>query len=119
LLHRLIDDKIHLSDATTSRYFFLKSSLLEIIMTQHQSRFQNNGRTSNYNSTDAQIREINRRFGQAVDKLGRDRTKGTKRYQMEVEFAYLINDIKTSPNYIVPMLMEQARELIDTVNSLA
>jgi hypothetical protein len=90
-----------------------------------QRNFQSNTRQTrpqsggNHYSVDAQIREINRRFGQAVEKLCRDRTKGTKRYQMEVEFAYLLNDIKTSPNYIVPMLVEQARELIDTVNGLA
>ena len=71
------------------------------------------------NSVESQIRDINRRFGYAIEKLGRARDKGTKRYQMEVEFAYLLNDIKTSPNYVIPMLIEQAYELVDTVNGLA
>ena len=70
-------------------------------------------------SLDSQVREINRRFGSAVEKLGRDRSKGSKRYQMEVEFAYLLNEIQNSASYIIPMLLEQAREMIDTVNSFA
>lgn len=70
-------------------------------------------------SFESQTRDINRRFGAAIEKLGRDRTKGSKRYQLEVEFAYLLNDIKNSPNYVIPMLIEQAYELVDTVNGIA
>jgi hypothetical protein len=76
-------------------------------------------KSKSFYSVETQVREINSRFAKAVEKLGKDRSKGSKRHYLEVEFAHILNDIKNSPSYVVPMLLEQAREMIDTANSFS
>lgn len=70
-------------------------------------------------NTDQVIGYLNHAFGKAVQKanLGSKNQKGTKLYEYQVDFSYLIDGIGRSPNYIVPKLITEANELIDKINS--
>lgn len=39
--------------------------------------------------------------------------KGSKLYELQVEFAYLIDEIERGPTYMLPMVIQQANDLIE------
>ncbi len=54
-------------------------------------------------------------FGRASRYLGFRNQLGTDLYQYQVEFMYMIDDIKRGPNYIVPKRIAEANQLIDNI----
>ena len=58
---------------------------------------------------------LNHAFTNAIRGRGSNNTKGTKLYEYQTEFCYLINEIQRGPSYIVPKIIQDANELIDTI----
>ena len=65
---------------------------------------------------------LNHAFAEALKEaapvLGVRNTRGTDLYNYQVEFCYLVDDIKRGPNYIVPKAITQANELIAEIRKL-
>jgi hypothetical protein len=55
---------------------------------------------------------------EAVKVLGHSNKKGTELYDFQVDFMYLIHEIKRGPRYIAPMKISEANELIDRLSSV-
>lgn len=49
----------------------------------------------------------------AVSSLGHDNSRGSKLYEFQTEFAYLLDDIQRGPSYIVSMKISEANKLIE------
>ena len=68
------------------------------------------------------IAYLNYAFKQAIDKaspvLGRDNTVGTKLYEYQVDFSYIINDIVNGPQCLEPKEIVKAHKLIQEINQL-
>lgn len=62
------------------------------------------------------VQFLSRAFSNAMNKasnvLGRDNSRGTKLYEYQVEFCYLVDEILRGPVYIVPVHIQSANELI-------
>lgn len=54
-------------------------------------------------------------FGRASRHLGFKNQLGTDLYDHQVEFMYMIDDIKRGPGYIVPKRIAEANQLIDNI----
>lgn len=84
------------------------------------------------NRTDV-VTYLNRAFSLAVNRaqdsgrLGKQATRKsdgrkmvtTKLYDLQVEFAYLIDNIERSPAYIVAKYITEANELIDQIKAIS
>jgi len=55
-------------------------------------------------------------FARAVQKMvpiiGNRNTKGSKLYEYQVEFCYLMDEIQRGPTYILPKIIQDANQLI-------
>ena len=62
------------------------------------------------------VNYLNHAFSSAAQKvapaIGTNNTKGSKLYEYQVEFAYLINEIQRGPKNFVPKAISDANELI-------
>ena len=62
---------------------------------------------------------LNHAFSSAIQKngssVGSKNTKGTKLYQLQVDFVYLINDIQRGPKNFLSRKISDANELIDGI----
>ena len=64
---------------------------------------------------DQVIKYLNHAFAKATQHLGSKNVKGTDLYDYQVEFCYLIDNIKRGPNYIVSKVITEANKLIDSI----
>ena len=69
--------------------------------------------------TDQVISYLNYSFSKATAHLGSKNQKGTDLYGYQVEFCYLVDEIKRGPKYTIPKLISEANELIEKVASTA
>lgn len=74
--------------------------------------------------TDRVVEYLNRAFSNAMykasDKLGRGvPSKGSKLYDYQVDFCYLINSIQRDPGYILPKKIQEANDLITELEAEA
>lgn len=53
----------------------------------------------------------------ATKAIGVKNHKGTKMYDYQVEFCHLVNEIQRGPQYIVPKLITEANELIESLSN--
>ena len=79
-------------------------------------------KTSHYFNTELHVKELNERFKHLIkNNFGTINTKGSQRYDLEVSFAYALNEIKNSPSYMQGKAFEKASgivgRLIASVNS--
>jgi enhancing lycopene biosynthesis protein 2 len=58
---------------------------------------------------------LNNAFSKATKPLGFKNIKGTKLYDYQVEFMYLIDSIQRDPSYMAPKAIARANSLIDEV----
>lgn len=58
------------------------------------------------------VRHLNANFKAAIQKLGKKNEKGTKLYTLQVEFAYMIDEIQRGPVYLMPKVISDANDLI-------
>ena len=65
---------------------------------------------------DQVVNYLNHAFAKAVQPLGNKNTKGTDLYDLQVNFAYLIDSIQRSPEYIVSKIITDCNRLIDTIS---
>lgn len=67
-------------------------------------------------NTDQVCGYLNHTFGRAQQKLshvsGNRNHRGTKLYDYQVEFCYLIDEIQRGPTYILPKVIQDANQLI-------
>lgn len=67
-------------------------------------------------NTDQVCQYLSHAFGKASQKvgymLGNRNHKGTKLYDYQVEFCYMIDDIQRGPAYILPKVIQDANQLI-------
>jgi len=63
------------------------------------------------------IRYLNHAFAKATRPFGSNNSKGTELHSLQVEFCYLIDNIEYGPKYIVPKLIANANELIDSAST--
>lgn len=70
-------------------------------------------------NTSQVVSYLNHAFGKAAQKanLGAKNGKGTKLYEYQVEFSYLVDGISRGPTYIVPKLIAEANELVEKLAS--
>jgi hypothetical protein len=73
------------------------------------------GATPTTFSYDEHTKELKEKFARLIRKLGPKNTKGCKRYEHEVNFAYALNALEQGPSYLRGKLFEQAN---DVANSL-
>lgn len=57
-------------------------------------------------------RYLSRRFSQATEQVQGPARKGTKLYQYQVDFTYLIDEIQRGPKYIIPKVIQDCNEFI-------
>jgi hypothetical protein len=62
------------------------------------------------------VEYLNYSFAKSLQKIttiiGSRNTKGTKVYQYQVDFCYLIDEIQRGPQYILPKIIQDANDLI-------
>lgn len=65
-------------------------------------------------NVDQVVNYLNHAFSKAIQRsnLGPSNHKGTKLYDYQVDFCYLIHEIQKGPSYIVPKKITEANELI-------
>jgi len=68
-------------------------------------------------NVDQVISYLTNAFSKASRHLGFKNQKGTALYDFQVDFMYLLDDIKRGPAYIVTMSIAQANELIEQVSN--
>lgn len=79
--------------------------------------------TSNIN-TEQVLAYLSKAFNAAsqqatrVKAVGRDNVKGTKLYELQVDFCYLQNEIARGPSYIVPKRITEANALVAKINEM-
>lgn len=64
---------------------------------------------------ETQTKEVNDKFRLLVRNLGANNTKGTVRYQYEVDFAHAINEIRWAPSYIVQKYVDKANLIVSNL----
>lgn len=69
-------------------------------------------------NTEQVSRYLSHAFAKASQHLGNKNEKGTKLYSLQVEFCYLIDDIKRGPKYIVPKVIARANTFIEEVSKM-
>lgn len=69
--------------------------------------------------SDRVVRHLNRNFADAISGLGKaakDKNGNpNKLYQLQVEFAYMIDEIQRGPVYLMPKVIADANELITKI----
>ena len=55
----------------------------------------------------------------AVQKIGHDNSVGTRLYQYQTDFVYLLDEIQRGPRYIVSMKITEANKLIEQLENEA
>lgn len=58
------------------------------------------------------VRHLNANFKAAIQKMGKRNEKGTKLHTLQVEFAYMIDEIQRGPVYLMPKVIADANDLI-------
>jgi hypothetical protein len=61
------------------------------------------------------LKNINTRFSRLAHQLGSNNTVGTLRNHYEVEMAYIMNEFKYAPDYIIPKYVDDANKLLDAL----
>ena len=61
------------------------------------------------------VKELKERFARLIWSLGPNRSKGTKRYDYEVDFAYALNDLEQGPPYLRGKLFEKANAVANSL----
>lgn len=57
-------------------------------------------------------KELQERFGRLIKQLGVKNTKGSSRYQFEVDFMYALNEIKNCPPYLQGKMFDKASNVV-------
>lgn len=72
---------------------------------------------------DKVVRYLNNAFSKATVGMGKalaankkTNAKATPLYTLQVEFAYMIDEIQRGANYIVPKIISEANEFIDKIH---
>lgn len=66
------------------------------------------------NPVETQVNEIKQKFGRLVrNHLGNDNTKGTARYDFEVNFAHALREIDDAPDYIVLKFVDKLQGVLN------
>ncbi len=63
--------------------------------------------------TSDHLRDLKGRFARHIRLLGSRNTKGTKRYEYEVEFCYITNEIERGVEHARSKMFERANNLIN------
>lgn len=76
-------------------------------------------------NTDQVIRYLNHAFASATQGIGKATRTMVKRkvvttllYDLQVKFAYMINDIGNGPKYLIPKVIAEANEFIREINEI-
>lgn len=68
------------------------------------------------------VRDLNERFNRLIKQMGANNKKGSTRYDLEVDFAYAINEIDNCPVYLQGKMIDLANEivtnLVETIKQL-
>lgn len=64
---------------------------------------------------DVHVKELIERFNRLIKQLGPNNKKGSDRYDFEVDFSYLLNEIKNCPTYLQGKMFEQASGIVNTL----
>lgn len=62
-----------------------------------------------------QIRRLNAEFREKTKQLGNNNLKGTKLYDLQVDFAYLIDEIERGPIFAIPHIIYKTETLIRSI----
>lgn len=74
--------------------------------------------TTNFNA-DLHVKELNERFKQLINNnFPLNNRKGTDRYDLEVNFAYALNEIKQSPVYMQGKMFDKATSIVSRLISM-
>lgn len=63
-------------------------------------------------------KDLNEKFGRLVKQLGNSNKTGTTRYEIEVEFAYALNELKMCPTYTQHKHYEHANAVFSNLVNL-
>ena len=70
-------------------------------------------KTTHTFNTDLHVKELNDRFKHLIkNNFGMANNKGTARYELEVSFAYALNEVKNSPSYMQGKAFEKASSIV-------
>lgn len=61
------------------------------------------------------IKYLSRQFRQRTEHMGREASRGTDLYNFQVEFSYIIDEIKRGPMYHASKVIAQANEFLDAI----
>lgn len=62
-----------------------------------------------------QIRRLNAEFREKTKQLGNNNLKGTQLHELQVEFAYLIDEIERGPIFAIPHVIYKTETLIRSI----
>jgi hypothetical protein len=65
---------------------------------------------------DQVVKYLNHAFSRATQRFGSKNVVGTELYNHQVNYCYLINEIKLGPSYMVPKIIAEANRLIDGIS---
>ncbi|MCB1711397.1 MAG: hypothetical protein KDH96_02595 [Candidatus Riesia sp.] len=54
-------------------------------------------------------------FREKTKKLGNKNEKGTKLYELQVEFSHILNEIQRGPSFFIPKLLSDYQNLIKKI----
>lgn len=63
------------------------------------------------------IKYLNHAFSKATQCFGIKNVTGTQLHDHQVDFCYLINNIKLGPSYMVPKVIAECNRLIDGITA--
>lgn len=75
---------------------------------------QSNNKNTSFNY-DLHITELNDRFYRLIKQLGSNNEKGSKRYELEVDFAYALHEIKICPPYLQGKMFDKASGILSSL----
>ena len=67
---------------------------------------------------DQVIKYLNHAFSKATQQFGSKNVKGTDLYDHQVDYCYLVDEIKRGPSYMVPKVIAEANRLIDSISNI-
>lgn len=70
--------------------------------------------TGSFNQDEA-LKSLREKFSRLITKLGANNSRGTKRYQLEVEFCYAVRELENCPPYLTGKLFDQVANVCNAL----
>ena len=64
------------------------------------------------------LKSLREKFARLIQKLGSNNIKGTKRYELEVDFCYAVHELENCPPYLAGKNFDRVANICNTLHSL-